>query len=95
MWARISTLKKGEKIEIPLHIYPYAEKHLKEWEIKSFQIIYNYKLERWEVHVGVKKEKEIKIKDVAGIDLGIKRLAVITKIGEDDRVVLLDRKMKD
>ena len=91
-WARISTLHKGERIEIPLHIYPYAERHLKNWEIKSFQMVYNYRLKRWEVHVVVKKEKDVKIKNVAGIDLGIKRPAVMVKIGEDNRVVLIDKR---
>ena len=84
-WARISTLHKGERREIPLHIHPYAEKHLRDWEIKSFQIVDNYRLKRWEVHVVVKigfftpflrkkgkqRNKNIKIKNVAGIDLGI------------------------
>lgn len=93
-WAKISTLHKGERIDIPLQTYPYAEKYLKGWDIKSFQVIYNYRLKRWEVHVVVKKEKDIKIKikNVAGIDLGIKRPAVISKVGEDNRVILI---MKD
>lgn len=92
LWARISTLRKNQRIDIPLHIYPYAERYLKDWEIKSFQIVYNYKVKRWEVHVVVKKDTNVTIKNVAGVDLGIKRPAVITKIGEDNRVILV---MKD
>ena len=40
VWAKISTLHKGERIDIPLQTYPYAE-HLRGWDIKSFQVIYN------------------------------------------------------
>ena len=56
LWMRISTLEKGKRIVIPLHSYAYAEKHLKEWKIKSFQIVYRSKLKRYEIHVVVEKE---------------------------------------
>ena len=48
LWARISSLKKGEKLHLPLYIYPYAAKHLhdKEWRVKSFQVVKNYRLKR-------------------------------------------------
>jgi len=54
LWMRISTLDKNKRILIPLHSYAYAERHLKEWKIKSFQIVYRPK--RYEVHVVVEKE---------------------------------------
>ncbi len=77
LWARISTLKKGEKLHLPLYLYPYAEKHLhdNEWRVKSFQIVKNHKLKRYEVHVVVEKEVMPVLKSLTGIDLGLKRLA--------------------
>ena len=54
LWFRISTLEK--RIAILLHSYPYAERHLKEWKVKSFQIVWRSKLRRYEVHVVVEKE---------------------------------------
>lgn len=89
LWLRISTLEKGKRIVIPLHSYPYAEKHLKEWKIKSFQIVYRPKLKRYEVHVVVEKEVKIKPKRFVGIDLGLKRL--VTAYEEENRVLLLEK----
>ena len=90
LWLRISTLEKGKRIVIPLHSYPYAEKHLKEWKIKSFQIVYRPKLKRYEVHVVVEKEVKIKPKRLVGIDLGLKRL-VAAYVREENRVLLLEK----
>lgn len=77
LWARISTIKKGEKLHLPLHIYQYAEKHLhdKEWRLKSFQLVKNYRLKRYEVHIVIEKEVKPVLKSLTGIDLGLKRLA--------------------
>jgi putative transposase len=77
LWARISTLKKGGTLHLPLYMYPYATKHLqdKEWRVKSFQIVNNYKLRRYEVHVVIAKEVLPVLKSLTGIDLGLKRLA--------------------
>ncbi|MFX1518667.1 MAG: zinc ribbon domain-containing protein [Promethearchaeota archaeon] len=77
LWARISTLTKGEKLHLPLHMYPYAAKHLnaKEWRVKSFQLVNNYRLKRYEVHVVIAKEVMPMVKSLTGIDLGLKRLA--------------------
>ena len=77
LWARISTLKKGEKLHLPLYLYPYATKHLhnKEWRVKSFQLVKNHRLKRYEVHVVVEKEVMPALKALTGIDLGLKRLA--------------------
>ena len=82
LWCRISTLEKGKKIKVnlPLHSYPYAEKHLKNknknknWKIKSFQIVWRSKLKRYEAHVVVEKEVVNKPKSFVGIDLGLKRI---------------------
>lgn len=88
---RISTLDKNKRILIPLHSYAYAERHLKEWKIKSFQIVYRPK--RYEVHVVVEKEVVVaKPKSVVGVDLGLKRLVTAYEIkGEENRVLLLDK----
>ncbi len=91
LWMRISTLDKNKRILIPLHSYAYAERHLKEWKIKSFQIVYRPK--RYEVHVVVEKEVVVaKPKSVVGVDLGLKRLVTAYEIkGEENRVLLLDK----
>ncbi|RLI75663.1 transposase, partial [Archaeoglobales archaeon] len=92
LWIRISTLEKGKRISIPLHSYAYAEKHLKEWSIKSFQIVWNSKLKRYEVHVVVEKEVIVsKPKSVVGIDLGLKRLIVAVEQGKENRVLLVEK----
>ena len=94
LWCRISTLEKGKKINLPLHSYPYAEKHLKNWKIKSFQIVWRSKLRRYEAHVVVEKEVVNKPRSFVGIDLGLKRLitAYETK-GKDgeNRVLLVEK----
>ncbi|MFX1519808.1 MAG: zinc ribbon domain-containing protein [Promethearchaeota archaeon] len=77
LWARISTLTKGEKLHLPLHVYPYAAKHLhdNEWRVKSFQLVKNRRLKRYEVHVVIEKKVMPVLKSISGIDLGLKRLA--------------------
>ncbi|WP_287584896.1 transposase [Candidatus Borrarchaeum sp.] len=95
LWARISTLKKGEKLHIPLHLYPYATKHLrdKEWRVKSFQIVKNHRLKRYEVHVVVEKAVMPVLKSLAGIDLGLKRLAtaVSCELSGEGSVILFKK----
>jgi len=92
LWMRISTLEKGKRIDIPLHSYSYAEKHLKSWSIKSFQIVWRRKLKRYEVHVVVEKEVVSKPKRLVGIDLGLKRLVTAYEVnGEENRVLLLQK----
>ncbi len=83
LWARISTLKFREILELPLHSYSQAEKYLRsgEWRIKSFQLVKNYRLERWEVHVVVEKEITPQApRSIVGVDLGIRRLATAVRI---------------
>jgi putative transposase len=79
LWARISTLKKGEKLHLPLYIYPYATKYLHdtEWRVKSFQMVKNHWLKRYELHVVIAKEVMPVLKSLTGIDLGLKRLATV------------------
>jgi len=92
LWVRISTLEKGKRINIPLYSYSYAEKHLKNWKIKSFQIVYS-KLKRYEVHVVVEKEVICKPKRLVGIDLGLKRLVTAYEQGQgkDSRAILVEK----
>ena len=95
LWARISTLKKGKKLHLPLYVYPYAAKHLhdKEWRVKSFQIIKNYRLKRYEVHVVIEKEVMPVLKSITGIDLGLKRLATAVEcnISGEGNVILFKK----
>jgi len=95
LWARISTLKKGEKLHLPLYVYPYAAKHLhdKEWRVKSFQIVKNCRLKRYEVHVVVEKEVQPVLKSLTGIDLGLKRLAtaVACELSGEGNVILFKK----
>ena len=97
LWARISTLKKGEKLHLPLYVYPYAAKHLhdKEWRVKSFQLVKNYRLKRHEVHIVIEKEFQPVLKSLTGIDLGLKRLVTDIACGlsdeEQDRVLLFKK----
>jgi putative transposase len=92
LWMRISTLERGKRIDIPLHSYSYAERHLKEWKIKSFQIVWRSKLKRYEVHVVVEKEVVVsKPKSAVGIDLGLKRIITAYEQGEENRVLLLEK----
>jgi len=97
LWARISTLKKGEKLHLPLYMHPFAAKHLhdKEWRVKSFQLVKNYRLERYEVHIVIEKEVMPMLKSLTGIDLGLKRLVTAVACGlsgkEQDRVLLLKK----
>jgi len=96
LWCRISTLEKGKKINLPLHSYPYAEKHLKNknWKIKSFQIVWRSKLNRYEAHVVVEKEVVNKPKSFVGIDLGLKRIITAYETkgkNEENRVLLVEK----
>ncbi|MHA1238859.1 MAG: RNA-guided endonuclease InsQ/TnpB family protein [Candidatus Odinarchaeia archaeon] len=90
LWIRISTLENGKRIDIPLHSYPYAERHLKEWKIKSFQIVYRSKLKRYEVHVVVEREVVVsKPKRFVGVDLGLKRIITAYEVSDEENRVLL------
>jgi len=83
LWARVSTLRLREILELPLHSYPYADRYLcsREWSIKSFQLIRNYRLERWEVHVVVEKEFAPHApRSIVGVDLGMRKLATAVRI---------------
>jgi putative transposase len=92
LWCRISTLEKGKRIAVPLHSYAYAEKYLKSWKIKSFQIVWRSKLKRYEVHVVVEKEVVCEPRSIVGIDLGLKRLVVAYEVSkEENRVLLLEK----
>lgn len=79
LWVRISTLEKRRPIHLPLYVYPYAAKHLHDnaWRLKSFQIIQNRRLNRYEIHTVIEKEVQPVVTSLTGIDLGLKRLATI------------------
>jgi len=84
LWVRISTLKLREILELPLHSYSYADRYLHshEWLTKSFQLIKNYRLKRWEVHVVVEKEFVLRApRSIVGVDLGMRKLETAVWIG--------------
>lgn len=83
LWTRVSTLKLRKTLEFPVHSYPYADKHLRSrgWAIKSFQLVRNYRLDRWEVHVVVEKEFVPHApQSVVGVDLGMRKLETAVRI---------------
>lgn len=96
LWARISTLEKRRTIHLPLYVYPYAAKHLhdKEWRVKSFQIIKNHRLKRYEVHTVIEKEVHPVVNSLTGIDLGLKRLvtAVSCDLSGEGNVLLFKKR---
>jgi putative transposase len=95
LWARISTLIKGEKLHLPLSVYPYAEKHLHDnaWRVKSFQLVKNHRSNRYEVHIVIEKKVMPVVTSLTGIDLGLKRLAtaVVCKSSGEGRVLLFKK----
>ena len=83
LWTRISTLRSREILELPLHSYSYVGKYLRsrEWSTKSFQLVRNYRLERWEVHVVVEREFIPQApRSIVGVDLGMRKLETSVRI---------------
>jgi len=83
LWARISTLKLREILQLPLHSYPYADKYLRSrgWSVKSFQLVRNCRLERWEAHVVVEREFVPRApRSIVGVDLGMRCLETAVRI---------------
>jgi putative transposase len=83
LWARVSKLKLREVFELPLRSYPYADKHLhsKDWSIKSSQLVRNYWLKRWEVHVVIEREFAPRAhRSIVGVDLGMRKLETAVRI---------------
>lgn len=86
LWARVSTLKLREILKLPLHSYLYANRYLRsrKWTVKSFQLVRNYRLERWEVHVVVERSLTPQApQSIVGVDLGMKKLATVVRIDSD------------
>ena len=82
--AHISTLKKGETIDVPLNPSPYHRRMLDEAEkVKSFEIIYDLRRKRFMLHILCEYQvPESESKGYAGADLGIKRPISAVLIGE-------------
>jgi transposase len=70
--ARISTLRRGVKLTIPLNPAKYHLDALEQDTVKSFQLVKRY--EKYYVHVKVEYEVPTQpVHAVRGIDLGVKR----------------------
>ena len=70
---RISTLKLGERMTIPLNLAKYHVDMLERGDIKSFQLIKRGK--KFYVHVKVEYEvNDQPVEAVRGVDLGIRRI---------------------
>ncbi|WP_287588607.1 transposase, partial [Candidatus Borrarchaeum sp.] len=61
--------------------------------VKSFQIVKNHRLKRYEAHVVVEKDVMPVLKSLTGIDLGLKRLAttVTCELSGDGNVMLFKK----
>jgi len=80
--ARISTLKKGERITLPLNPAQYHLDLLTKGKLKSFQLVRGN--EHYHVHVKVEYEApDQPAYTVRGTDLGIKRTAATVTIHPD------------
>jgi transposase len=90
-WITISTLKKREKLSLPVQIYSHTERLLRDpsWSRKSFSIVWNSEKKRYAVHL--KLEKEIsytRLHDAWGFDPGMKRLLYGINDNGTERTVL-------
>ncbi|MHA2299260.1 MAG: zinc ribbon domain-containing protein [Candidatus Hodarchaeales archaeon] len=76
-WVTISTLKKREKLVLPVQVYPHAERllHDPSWSRKSFNIVWDSARKRYAVHLKLEKEvRYTRLHDAWGFDPGMKRL---------------------
>jgi transposase len=70
LWMHLSTLKKGEPMDIPLNPSRYELNQLKNLELDDFELIKKGK--KYYAHLSITKEIEDKpIKSVGGIDQGL------------------------
>ena len=82
LWVHMSTLKKGNTINIPLNPSKYHLKQLKGAEIKDFEII--KKDGKYYVHISIQKEiVDKQPSSVGGIDQGLNHSAGIVLLPSD------------
>lgn len=82
LWIHISTLKKRERVDIPLNPSKYHLKQLKDAEIKDFEII--KKDGKYYVHISIQKEiVDKQPSSVGGIDQGLNHSAGIVLLPSD------------
>jgi len=73
-WIRIATLKKGERITIPLDYGYYQVRKIKDGVVKSVAFVKKGK--RFYAHIVIEKSKpQIQTQKVLAIDLGVRRSA--------------------
>ena len=82
LWVHISTLKKGQTVDIPLNPAKHHLKQLKTADIKDFEIIKTD--EKYQVHISIEKEiAEKHVSSVGGIDQGLNHSAGIVLLPSD------------
>jgi putative transposase len=82
LWVHLSTLKKGQTVDIPLNPAHYHLKQLKDTEIKDFELI--KKDNKYQVHISLEKEiAEKHVSSVGGIDQGLNHSAGIVLLPSD------------
>jgi hypothetical protein len=76
LWMHLSTLKKGEPIDVPLNPFRYHLNQLKDSELDDFELVKKGK--KYYAHISITKQIEDKpIKSVGGIDQGLNHPAAI------------------
>jgi putative transposase len=81
--VRVSTLKHGERITVPLNPARYHLDLLERGDIKSFQLVKRGK--KFYVHVKVEYEvQDQPVRAVRGVDLGIRRSAATVLLHPDE-----------
>jgi len=78
----MSTLKKGQTVDIPLNPARYHLKQLKDMDVKDFEFI--KKDDKYYVHISLEKEiAEKYVSSVGGIDQGLNHSAGIVLLPSD------------
>ena len=82
LWLRISTLKKNNRMDIPLNPSHYHLKQLKDAKINDFEIV--KRGNKYYAHISITKEIEkSKISSICGLDQGLNHSAGIVLLPLD------------
>ena len=97
--AHISTLAKGETIDVPLNPCEYHRQLLEKGIVRDFELIWDRDRKRWMVHVTVLFQSVPQpVAEFMGVDLGVRRAAstVLMRPGEKphDHKIFRNGKLK-
>jgi putative transposase len=83
-WLRVSTLRKGKPVYLPVKLHKYAKETIEDWKKLSSGVRLNRQGKRWYATFTVEKSnaKEKRIERVVGVDIGIKS-TVATSDGQE------------